>query len=253
MLRKRIKRLHNGARATLFIVVATFMATASGSIAHGVEVTSGPLPADSIYSPYGNWNGYKVYLSPSRHSPDNSGCGTFKENVGARDTAQAATYSPYRNGVYYPTWQDRGSLSARGYRTRIGDGTINTAISNSNAWGADLHIPIHSNAQAFNCSTTYNSYGGTWVMYRSSAGSALSDDIRDTVGPSSPGTGDRICTDQACAGYNLGELRYTDAVAAYLEQDFHTWDRGVSWIRSSYPQWGWRIGNGIDVYLGYPR
>lgn len=66
------------------------------------------------------------------------------------------------------------------------------------------------------------------------------------VGAASPGTNDarQYRTD-------LGELNQTNAVACYLEQEFHVWDRGVQWMRDR-DAWSWRIGHSVDAYLGYP-
>lgn len=211
------------------------------------------VSADYTYEPYYAWNGYRIYLSPARHSPDNSGCGSYSENTGAYNVAYAATNSSYVDGVSFPM-PDRGNFRVRGYRVRIGTGTITSAISNSNAWAAHRHIPIHSNARSpYTCSSTASSQNGTWVMYRSSAGSTLASHILSPLGWKSPGTNDRKCTDMVCSGYVLGELSQTNAVAAYLEAEFHTWNTGVNWLRTANTQWGWRLASGVDTNLGYPR
>lgn len=212
---------------------------------------------DLIYEPYGTWNNYRIYLSPARHT--NSGsrgeCGTTGENDLGYYVAWDATNGEYFNDVYSPTSGSR-NLRARGYRVRIGRGTLQSAIDNSNAWGADLHIPIHSNADVSGqCSRTTASRFGTVVIYysTSSGGQALATQLRNTVGPSSPGTNDMTCYNPGhpCTTIDLGELRLTSAVAAYLETEFHTWTTGYNWIYNS-PVWAWRIGWGVDEYLNYP-
>jgi len=45
--------------------------------------------------------------------------------------------------------------------------------------------------------------------------------------------------------------------AAYIETEFHDWETGVDWLTSydgsgAYDDWTWRIGWGVDSYLGYP-
>lgn len=218
----------------------------------GALPASQPAQADVSYEPYYAWNGYRIYLSPARHSPDNVGCGGYKENSGSYGVAIAATNSSYVDGVQFPM-PDTGNLRVRGYKVRIGTGTVRTAIDNSNAWAAHRHVPIHSNAVgSYTCSQSRPGYG-TWVMYRSSGGSNLAADIESKIGPKSPGTGDRICTDQVCFGGTLAELSQTNAVAAYLESEFHTWNSGVAWLQSTNRQWGWRLASGIDTDLGFPR
>lgn len=216
---------------------------------------------DLIYEPYGTWNGYRIYLSPARHGDSGSRgeCGTLGENDLAYWVAWDATNGDYYNDAYDPSSTLR-NLRARGYRVRIGRGTLQSAIDNSNAWGADLHIPIHSNADVFGqCSRTDPSRFGTVVIYwsTSTGGQALASQLLSTVGTSSgyrsPGTNDYTCYNPGhpCTQITLGELRYTSAVAAYMETEFHTWTTGYNWIYDS-PIWAWRIGWGIDVYLNYP-
>lgn len=213
--------------------------------------------ADLIYEPYGAWNNYRVYLSPARH--DNSGargeCGTTGENDLGYWVAWDATNGDHYNDVYDPAAPGR-NLLARGYRVRIGRGTVQSAITNSNAWGADIHIPIHSNADVTGqCSRTTASRFGTVVIYwnTSTNGQALATQLRNSVGASSPGTSDQICYNPGhpCTTINLGELRDTSAVAAYLETEFHTWTTGYNWIYNS-PTWAWRIGAAVDAHLNYP-
>lgn len=207
--------------------------------------------ADSTYEPYSTWNGYKVYLSPANHGNSNIGCNGYNETLAARKIALAAATSPYVDGAYQ-IQANQGNLRARGYKVRIGYGTYIANTDSSNAWGADIHIPIHSNARTEACTNTTASGHGTWVMYTSTSGGELSTSLKSTVGASSPGTADRICTDSVCFGGSLYELRHTTAVAAYLETDFHTWNSGVSWLNSAHTRWAWRIGSAVDSWLGYP-
>jgi hypothetical protein len=216
--------------------------------------------ADLIYDPYGTWNGYSIYLSPARHT-DTGGRGecASDENTMAYYVAWDAANGNYYNDAYDPSSVNR-NLRARGYRVRIGRGTIQSAIDNSNAWGADLHIPLHSNADVSGqCSRTDASRFGTVVIYWSSStgGQALASQLLSTVGRGtgqvSPGTNDYTCYNPGhpCTTITLGELRYTSAVAAYMESEFHTWNTGVNWLNNS-PVWAWRIGWAVDSYLGYP-
>lgn len=122
-------------------------------------------------------------------------------------------------------------------------------VSDSNAWGAHIHIPIHSNAGTLNCSAGA-SYGGTYVVWQYDHQTPLATRLRDSVGPSSPGTRDQICYVTNCTPYtSLAELN-TNAQEAYLEADFHTYSLGVNWLRNR--TWQWRIGLAVDQHLGYP-
>lgn len=232
------------------VAAAALVLLSAGTLAEAQQT-------DLIYEPYGTWNGYRVYLSPARHT-DSGGrgeCGSLGENDLAYWVAWDATNGSYYNDVYDPSSVNR-NLLARGYRVRIGRGTVQSAIDNSNAWGADLHIPIHSNADvAGQCSRTDASRFGTVVIYWSTStnGQNLASQLRSTVGASSPGTNDMTCYNPGhpCTQITLGELRYTSAVAAYLETEFHTWTTGYNWIYNS-PVWAWRIGWAVDSHLNYP-
>lgn len=218
--------------------------------------------ADLVFEPLGPWNGQRIYLSPARHA-DSGGrgeCGHPGENDLAFALAWNAASGDHYGDRYNPgsPWR---SLRARGYRVRIGRGTASSAISGSNAWGADVHLPLHSNADvAGQCGRTTAARFGTVAIYwhASAAGPQLAGELRRAVGTgggaTSPGTADSTCPNPGhpCTGITLGELRYTHAVAAYLESDFHTWSAGHAWLANSRV-WGWRLGGAVDAFLGYPR
>jgi hypothetical protein len=151
------------------------------------------------------------------------------------------------------SWDPAANLRVRGYRVRVGTGTVSSRIADSNAYGAKLHIALHSNAPGgtYSCTSTSTSGKGTMVMYYGSSSQRLAGLIKTEVGDSSPGTSDKICTDTTCSGQSLGELRSTKAVSAYAEIEYHTWNNGVSWIRNTY--YAWHLGQAVDEYLGYPR
>lgn len=218
--------------------------------------------ADLTFEPIGPWNGKRIYLSPARHA-DSGGrgeCGQPGENDLAFSLAWNAANGDHYGDRYSPAspWRN---LRTRGYRVRIGRGTASSAISGSNAWGADVHLPLHSNADvAGQCGRTDATRFGTVAIYwhASAGGPGLAAEVRRAVGTgggaTSPGTADSTCPNPGhpCTGITLGELRYTHAVAAYLESDFHTWSAGHAWLKNSRV-WGWRLGGAVDTFLGYPR
>ncbi|GIU91627.1 MAG: hypothetical protein KatS3mg011_0533 [Acidimicrobiia bacterium] len=183
------------------------------------------------------WNGIKVYLSPAKHSPDNTGCDSFSENTEARDNALKAK-----------DW-----LYSYNYAVRVGDGDYTQNTSDSNNWGSDVHIPIHSNAGTWDCTSPYDySNGGTWTMYASTNGRKLATKILYRMDGESPGTNDRVGTDVELSGKHLYELRYTNAVAAYVEAAFHTFGPDEDWLRLNSTV-GTLVARGIDDYFGNPR
>jgi hypothetical protein len=208
---------------------------------------SGPSAAqDLVYDPYSTWNGYRIYLSPARH--DNAGsrgeCGGNNEN----DMAYQVGYTAATGDYGY-------DLRSRGYKVRVGRTTLSGAISNSNAWAAHIHVPLHSNASGATCTSTNAAAFGTNVIYYSTStnGQRLADGIKYWVGYYSPGTNDYICPNPGhpCTTINLGELSQTKAVAAYSESEFHNWNTGVAWLTDEF-SWSWALAEAIDEYLGYP-
>lgn len=204
--------------------------------------------ADEIYSPT-TANGYRIYMSPARHTDAGARgeCRGYNENTMSYWNAHDATQTSK-----WPTQ----TLTGRGYLVRIGTQTYQDAVNNSNVWGADRHVTIHSNAKPGGCGTTTASVNGTWVIYYSGSvtGKALATSLKNAIGPYSPGTADRLCIDptDGCFNGSLYELSGTSAPAAYIEAEFHTWDAGVEWLWMD-TSWQWRIAEGIDAHLGRPR
>lgn len=203
----------------------------------GVTVPVAPVSADTIYMPT-QWNGRKVYLSPSSQTA-NVGCDGYNESTGARVIASRA----------------KDYLYGRGYAVRIGSGTSSQNIASSNAWGSNIHVPVHSNAGTSDCTAPFNATnGGTWTMYEpgNTASSNLAQRILDAMRGYSPGTTDLKGTDVELSGMTLGELRQTNITSGYVEAAFHTYRPDVDWLRNASSVGG-RIGVGIDNYFGNPR
>jgi hypothetical protein len=215
------------------IIFSTFLST----MTFFLLITSYQVHADYIWS---GTNGYKIYLSPAEHYGQNIGCGGYIEDENAQALALDAAIG------------SSSDLLARGYSVRVGTGTYVQNTSNSNSWGADYHIPMHSNAATWDCTPPYDlnfSASGTYLMYYpgDTNGSGLSDQLVNTIGSVSPGMG----FDRKGAVSNLYELNSTNAPAAYLESAFHTFQPDVDWLLV-YGGWSWRVGWAVDSYLGYP-
>lgn len=238
-----------------------------------ILATSTPSSAaDEEYLEIGSWNGKKIYLSPATHSDSGSRgeCGGWDENQNGYFASYYAANTQYYADVYNPTFSEN-NLRERHYRVRIGRDSNSVKISNSNTWGATLHIPVHSNArggvQNDPTKAQCDSRGpiGTHVLWWSDAGHSLSIHMAEWIGRAgpttygpleSPGTNDRDDCDNKvplCTSISpLGELTQTNAVASYIELEFHDNTVGADWLRKSQ-QWAWRFSVGIDRYLGYPR
>lgn len=242
-LRRRKRRL-----------LRTFTGAVAGATAAVAMAADAPaVRADVEYTPHGAWNGYRIYLSPATH-PDSGSRGEcyLDENVNgwlaANNSADAGFQSDHQNFRY------------RGYKVRIGTGTYMSAVANSNSWGADVHIPLHSNATAEPCSTTTVGHHGTWGIHQGNLfDELLVQRLRFWVGTydgglgqRSPGTNDITCRTSNCTNYDsLLEIAGTDGVSGYTEIEFHTWNRGANYLANA-DRWSWRIAAAVDDFLDYP-
>lgn len=224
-------------------VLAT-IATGAGAMATGAG-PAGAAPDQEYSPPAGSWNGNRIYLSTACHDGndgvpggpciDNAFCG-WSENDGSDEIAFEAAVG---NGWF--------SLVPRGYKVRIGQGTVGENISRSNSYGAHVHVPVHSNgADPVNCGDADPGRFGTQVFWFSSAGADCASHLFATLKDESPGTND--FTDRR----SFSELSSTNATACYLEAEFHTWNKGTEWLKDNH-LWAYRIAEGIDSYKGFPR
>ncbi|WP_248581704.1 hypothetical protein [Nocardioides sp. InS609-2] len=202
-----------------------------------------PASADSTFQP-SFWNGRSVYLSVACHDGNdgvpggpciaNIGCSSYNENTGSYNLASRAAIGT-GTGM---------NLVERGYKARIGDGTLSANLGNSNAWGADLHMPLHSNAAGSGpCSGGTASVRGTWGLYEDAGDANCANHIVQKVGGLSPGYNDK-----PVASGGLGELR-ANAPSCYFESEFHTWASGRNFL-VDHLSWSYKVGATADAYFG---
>ena len=110
----------------------------------------------------------------------------------------------------------------------------------SDAFGAELHVPIHSNA--FNANVT-----GTRIFYGvdRSAGHKAAKAILARLGPVTPGAPDMV---QAYP--QLYEIRVPKAPTAYIEADFHDVAAVADWIIDHTQDIAEAICEGVCDYFG---
>ncbi len=170
---------------------------------------------------------YKIYLSPSNQSGNKYATGSTNELAQCDKIAKAA----------------ENALKRCGFSVKVGKSgdTMANRCKESDAFKADIHMPIHTNA--FDAKTT----GGTLVMlYRNStehnkAGKALLTE----VGKISPGK------DYALSyRTDLYELNTPNAMSLYLEVEFHDTKTGSDWIRNNIENIGEAIAKGMCNYYG---
>lgn len=166
----------------------------------------------------------KIYLSPSSQ-PDNvyAGVDTNEQEVCRAIARELAT-----------------DLKRCGFEVKCGDyGTMYTRVAESNEWGADLHLPIHTNA--FN-----GKVSGTRLMAisKTGLGHKVCKAISKYLFPLTPGTSENISIS------NVYEIKYAYAPTAYIEVDFHDVTSVAKWLVNNKPQIAEAICKGICAYYG---
>jgi N-acetylmuramoyl-L-alanine amidase len=130
-------------------------------------------------------------------------------------------------------------LQAHGYQVKIG-GTISASdnVSQSDAWGADYHIAIHSDAGGGD---------GTTIFYfsKNAQGKLLAEHIYAEIAPFSPGVDNGVKT-----GDKYVEVNAPHATSVLIEVEFHDSIQGSTWIKANEEQIGKKLAEGILAFLG---
>lgn len=147
----------------------------------------------------------KIYLSPSSQTENKYVVGNTNEAVQCRKIAAALEKALLRCNF--------DVMAGMG-------GDMYSRVKDSDKWGADLHLPIHTNA--------YNKkVMGTRIYCYSTNGEGYkaSKAIMATLKPITPGTSDSIN-----AKPELYEIRKPKAPTAYIEVAFHDNEVEAPWI-----------------------
>ena len=167
----------------------------------------------------------KVYLSPSDQT----------KNAYAYDgTTEAEQCGKIADAC-------RAALERCGVSVKVGHMiSMQQKCSESNAFGAELHVPIHTNA--FNGSVM-----GTRMFCFSQDGKGMKacKAIFARLAPVTPGTSENIQVNP-----KLYEVRVPKAPTAYLECEFHDTVEGARWLVENTTAIGEAIAHGICDYFG---
>lgn len=168
----------------------------------------------------------RVYLSPSNQNANTYICGNTNEMVQCNKIAECAKLALERNGFEVkkaPQGQE-----------------MNKSIEESNAWGADMHLPIHTNGFV-------GKNMGTTIMVYKAEGEALkaAQALLNSVGAISPGKDFPIMERPG-----LKELNSVKALPVYIEVEFHDTIEGATWIINNTKNAGEAIAKGVCDYYG---
>lgn len=168
----------------------------------------------------------KIYLSPSDQTGNGYRTGNTNEAVQCRKIANAASKALKRNG----------------YTVKVGaDGTTyQERVADSNTWGADIHVPIHTNATG----KPEGGGGGTIVFaYPNSVKNKYVQEVYKAVAELSPGRGGKDYGVQGKTG--LYEISHSKGVCVYIECEFHDDATLAKWIIDNVDALGEAICKGF--------
>lgn len=165
----------------------------------------------------------KVYLSPSNQPENAYAYGNTNERDQCRRIAAAC----------------EAALKRCGFEVVNGSyGTMYERVAESNAWGADLHVPIHTNAYNGNVS-------GTRIFCFNTTGEGYKAAmcVFDALAPITPGKSENVSPNR-----DLYEVEYAAAPTVYIEAEFHDVAACAKWIVENVTAIGEAIAKGICKY-----
>lgn len=169
----------------------------------------------------------KIYLSPSSQESNAYATGKTTEMIECREISDACA-------VY---------LRKAGFEVKDGCyGDMYSRTSESNAWGADLHVPIHTNAFKGNIT------GGTQVYLNKLTGEhkKVGQAVLDRLAPLTPGKSHEGLKKNP----GFYEINKANAITVYMECEFHDTKTGADYIRNHTTEIGEAIAKGICDYYG---
>lgn len=167
----------------------------------------------------------KIYISPSDQDKNIYASGNTNEAEQCRKIALATVEALKRCGF-----------------TAMTDVTseMEERVTQSNDWGADVHLCIHTNA--FNGQVQ----GTRLFSYDTSgAGYKICQAVMETLAPITPGESDNIT-----AWPGLYEVRNAVAPTVYVEVAFHDNPEEAAWIINHVEEIGEAITKGLCNYFG---
>lgn len=166
----------------------------------------------------------KIYLSPSSQHENPYAYGGTNEAAQCMKIALAAA----------------DALKRSGFEVSVGGGTMYQRVPESNRWGADLHVAIHTNAA--NGKTT-----GTrcYAWKTGGDGFRAAQAIFNVLAPITPGTSEGVFEQRGWY-----EIKNTKAPCAYIECEFHDVPETAKWITEHTTEIGEAIAQGICNFYG---
>lgn len=170
----------------------------------------------------------KIYISPSNQVGNAYATGNTNEKVQCHKIAKyCAAY-----------------LKKKGFSVKC---TYNLdmyeRVKESNAFGADLHVAIHTNATA-----KHNVTGGTQILLYNLSGERkkVGQAVLDRLAPLTPGKSAERLVEKP----DFYEINSAKGITVYCECEFHDTKEGSDFIRKNTKKIGEAIAKGICDYYG---
>ena len=170
----------------------------------------------------------RIYVSPSSQSENLYAAGGTNEKEQCEKIAKACVAFLQKNGFEV--------------KTRY-NSDMYVRVAESNAFNADLHIAIHTNATA-----NHKVTGGTSVLLYSLSGERKKAGraVFDRLAPITPGNS----AEKLMAYPGFYEIKNTNAIAVYCECEFHDTKEGANFIINNTTAIGEAIAKGVCDYYG---
>lgn len=167
---------------------------------------------------------YKIYVSPSNQEKNLYAAGSTNEAVQCNKIGEVLS----------------NALRRCGFETRInGKDTMAVRCRESDEWGADLHLPIHTNAHNGEVQGTrlfcYDKIG---------AGYKTCLAVMGALAPITPGESDSITVK------HFYEVKHPKAPTAYVEVGFHDNKEEAEWIIKHTEDIAEAICKGVCQHFG---
>ncbi len=170
----------------------------------------------------------KIYISPSSQVANVYAVGGTNEKEQCEKIAKACV----------------AFLQKHGFQVKVKyNSDMYTKVRESNAFGADMHVAIHTNATA-----THKVTGGTGVLLYDLKGEnkKAGQAVLNRLAPITPGKS----AERLYAYPQFYEIKATKGLAVYCECEFHDTKEGAGFIINNTTAIGEAIAKGICDYYG---
>ena len=170
----------------------------------------------------------KIYISPSSQSGNTYATGNTNEKEQCHKIAKACVDYLKKKGLSVKcTYSD----------------DMYVRVRESNLFGADLHVAIHTNATA-----KHNITGGTQILLYNLSGERkkVGQAVLNRIAPLTPGKSAERLIEKP----DFYEINSANGMTVYCECEFHDTKEGSDFIRKNTKQIGEAIAKGICDYYG---